>query len=141
MRDTSTGYLSHTPNWEPGPQVRNVPWPGIELVTLWFTGWSSIHPTTPARARKLCNILNLSFHICNMGLMWLIVTSKWIISWKPTSRYATDPLKNGGCYLSNVTNLESIQQLHNSSSKRLAWLTFWYIVFWSFSMHMYIIFS
>ena len=44
------GRLSHTPNWGPGLQPRHVPWLGIELATLWFTGWCSIHWATPARA-------------------------------------------------------------------------------------------
>ena len=43
-------YLSHTPNWGPGPQPRHVPWLGIEPVTLWFIGPCSIHWATPARA-------------------------------------------------------------------------------------------
>ena len=42
---------SHVPptgdlDWIPG----NVPWLGIELVTLWFAGWHSIHWATPVRA-------------------------------------------------------------------------------------------
>ena len=42
--------LSHTPYWGPGPQLRNVPWLGIEPATLRFVGWHSIHWATPARA-------------------------------------------------------------------------------------------
>ena len=38
------------PYWGPGPQPRHVPWLGIELVTLWFSGQNSIHWATPARA-------------------------------------------------------------------------------------------
>ena len=38
------------PHQGPGPQPRQVPWLGIEPVTLWFTGWRSIHWATPARA-------------------------------------------------------------------------------------------
>ena len=41
-RETSIGYLSHTPNQGPGLQPRHVPWPGIELATFWFAGH---HPT------------------------------------------------------------------------------------------------
>ena len=44
------GCLSRTPYWGPGLQPRHVPWLGIELVTLWFTGWHSIHWATPAMA-------------------------------------------------------------------------------------------
>ena len=34
-----------------GLQPRRVPWLGIKPVTLWFTGWCSIHWATPARAQ------------------------------------------------------------------------------------------
>ena len=44
------GCLWCVPYWGPGPQPRHVPWLGIEPVTLWFTGWCSIHWATPARA-------------------------------------------------------------------------------------------
>ena len=37
------GCFSHAPCWGPGPQPRHVPWLGIELATLWFTGWQSVH--------------------------------------------------------------------------------------------------
>ena len=43
------GCLSQAPYWGPGPQPRHVLWLGIELVTLCFTGWYSIHWATPAR--------------------------------------------------------------------------------------------
>ena len=50
-RETSMcGCHSCTPYWGPGPQPRNVPWLGIELATLWFTGCHSVHQATPARA-------------------------------------------------------------------------------------------
>ena len=38
------------PLWGPSLQPRHVPWLGIKLVTLWFTGQHSIHWATPARA-------------------------------------------------------------------------------------------
>ena len=41
--------LSPTPYWGPGPQPRHVSWLGMEPVTLWFTGWHSLHWTTPAK--------------------------------------------------------------------------------------------
>ena len=47
------GCLSHAPNWGPGPQPRHVPWLGIELATLCFSGPCSIHWVTPARANFL----------------------------------------------------------------------------------------
>ena len=50
-RETSMcGCLWSTPYWGPGLQPRHVPWLGIELVTLWFTGWCSVHWATPARS-------------------------------------------------------------------------------------------
>ena len=39
----------HAPNWGPGPQLRHVPWLGIEPATLWFTSPRSVHWATPAR--------------------------------------------------------------------------------------------
>ena len=53
VKDTLTGCLSHTPNQGPGPQLRNVPWLGIEPVTLQFAGWHSIHWATPVRILTL----------------------------------------------------------------------------------------
>ena len=37
------GCLAHTPNWGSGLQPRHVPWLGIELKPLWFSGQHSIH--------------------------------------------------------------------------------------------------
>ena len=45
------GCLSCTPYCGPGPQLRHMPWLGIEPVTLWFTGTCSIHWAAPARAQ------------------------------------------------------------------------------------------
>ena len=44
------GCLSCGSHWGPGLQPRHVSWLGIELATLWFTGWHSVHWATPARA-------------------------------------------------------------------------------------------
>ena len=50
-RETSIcGCLLHAPLLGTWPTTRHVPWLGIESVTLWFTGWHSVHWTTPARA-------------------------------------------------------------------------------------------
>ena len=50
-RDTSMcGCLLCAPYWGRGLRPRHVPWLSIELVTLWFAGWHSIHWATPARA-------------------------------------------------------------------------------------------
>ena len=38
-----SGCLSCATNWGPGPQPRHMPLLGIEPMTLWFTGWHSIH--------------------------------------------------------------------------------------------------
>ena len=38
---------------KPGLQPRHVPWLGIEPMTLWLTGWHSIHWATTARAELL----------------------------------------------------------------------------------------
>ena len=52
-RETSMcGCLLWGPYWGPGLQPRPVPWLGIELVTLWFTGPHSIYWATPARAQN-----------------------------------------------------------------------------------------
>ena len=61
QRKTSMcGWLSHIPYYGPGPQPRHVPWLGIELMTLWFAGWRSIHWAT---SQGLCPFLNWdSFH-------------------------------------------------------------------------------
>ena len=53
-RETSMcGCLLHSPNRGPGLQPSHVPRLGIEPVTIWFTGWHSIHWATPARAPGL----------------------------------------------------------------------------------------
>ena len=82
------GCLSHTLNYGLGPQPRHVPWLGIEPVTLWFTGWHSIHWATPARAIILFSIDHLyitsqnstkfmlktisppNLSLLNLGLSW-----------------------------------------------------------------------
>ena len=56
-RETSMcGCFLCTPYWGPAPQLRHVPWLGIKLATLWFTGSHSIHSATPAMAEE--NILD-----------------------------------------------------------------------------------
>ena len=47
------GCLLRDPHYGPGLQPRHVPWLGIEPVTLWFSGWCSIHWATPDRTRVL----------------------------------------------------------------------------------------
>ena len=50
-RDTSINCLLHAPNWGPGSQPRYMPWLGITVATLWFTGQHSIHWATQASCR------------------------------------------------------------------------------------------
>ena len=47
-----------------GLQPRHVPWLGIELATVWFAGWHSIHWPTPARARALSLEKQFLFSFC-----------------------------------------------------------------------------
>ena len=42
-RETSMcDCLLHAPYWGPGLKPKHVPWLGIKLMTLWFSGWHSI---------------------------------------------------------------------------------------------------
>ena len=45
--------LLRAPHWGPGLLPRHVPWLGIELAKLWFTGQRSIHWATSTRAPVL----------------------------------------------------------------------------------------
>ena len=67
-RNIHVGCLSHTPFWGPGLQPRHVPRMGIEPVTLWFTGWCSVHWATPTRA--------LFYR-----LLYLFIHSSWWETW------------------------------------------------------------
>ena len=42
--------LSHTPNWGPGPQPRQMSWLGIEPATFQFKGQYSVHWAISSRA-------------------------------------------------------------------------------------------
>ena len=50
VRHSNVWLLLAHPHQRPKPQPRHVPWLGIELATLWFSGRHSIHWATPARA-------------------------------------------------------------------------------------------
>ena len=52
-RNTNVWLPLTCPYWGPGPQPRHMPWLEIELVTLWFAGWCSIHWATPTRTMYL----------------------------------------------------------------------------------------
>ena len=67
--------LTHPQAGDLALQPRHVPWPGTELVTLWFAGRRSTHWATPARAAKVfywqlnglpnvCSLIML-FALCN----------------------------------------------------------------------------
>ena len=66
--------LMHTPYWGPGLQPRHVPWLGIEPVTLWFTGWRSIHWAAPAR--NPCN--------SKKGILFFFKIEKSFFNWLTT---------------------------------------------------------
>ena len=72
------------PHWGPGPQPRHVPWLGIELETLWFTGLCSIHWATPARAEciaaKVYSNFCFTLPSCHNGKDWNTQNSK-IMTW------------------------------------------------------------
>ena len=63
-RDTLIGCLSYTPNWEPGPQARHMPWLGIEPAT-------SVHWATPARAKWTFNAVHKSRVMFGVILHWI----------------------------------------------------------------------
>ena len=64
--------------------ARHVPWRGIELETLWFTGWRSIHWATPARA--ICNFFYTLIHTALSSCARLAVLGKAfsLTHWKKT---------------------------------------------------------
>ena len=66
------------PYWGPDPQPRHVPWLGIELVTLWFTGRHSIHRGTPARANfaLLYMLIDISSHVSKL-FSWQVIQKLW----------------------------------------------------------------
>ena len=78
------GCLSGTPYWGPVPQPRHVPRLGIELATLWFAGWHSIHWATPARAR---GVILISVNSATIQKILLKFTKSNIIkfSWQSLS--------------------------------------------------------
>ena len=66
------GCVLHAPHWGAGPQPRHVPWLGIEPPTLQFTGWHSIHWTTPDRAGDMFQFLSIYLGV---GLLSHLVRS------------------------------------------------------------------
>ena len=65
MSQTSIGCLLYAPCWGVGSQPRHVPWWGIELATLWFTGQHSVHWATLAGAHLVIFLLKI--------LQWLLI--------------------------------------------------------------------
>ena len=68
VRETSVGYLSHAPIWEPGPQLRHVHWLGMKPATFCSTGQSSVHWATPAMAFCLFLYWIICLLICRNSL-------------------------------------------------------------------------
>ena len=86
------GCLSCTPYWIPGPQPRHVPWLGIKLATLRFSGQHSIHWATPARERIFCLFLSFFlFSVCFCFSFCLVTTRVCLLSeYKSCQRHNTD---------------------------------------------------
>ena len=61
--------LLYVPNWVPGLQLRHVTWLGIQLVILWFTGWCSIHWTTPARAGEVLHATSILAKLLSFAII------------------------------------------------------------------------
>ena len=57
------GCLSSAPCWGLSLQPRQVPWLGIEPVTLWFSDRHSIHRATPARAGHINSLFPQAYDI------------------------------------------------------------------------------
>ena len=85
----------------PATQACDVPWLGIELVTLWFAGQHSIHWATPARAGSyifvtliMTTYLTVSFHRkIHHFFLYKIVYKISEVSWTPYSQPVPDPGK------------------------------------------------
>ena len=88
--------LSHTLRWGPGPKPRDVPWLGIELATLLFTGQHSIHWATRARDISLfdssypsgCEVIsywgfNWWLHFTLAFYWWLMMSSLFFMYFWP----------------------------------------------------------
>ena len=67
------GCLSRAPYWGSGLHPRHVPWLGIEPVTLWFTGWHSIHWATPARAPFYSTLERMAYCFFVLSLMTSVI--------------------------------------------------------------------
>ena len=71
------GCPSCAPCWGSGLQPGYVPWLGIEPVTLWFTGWCSIHWATPAKA--VLHILSWVFNAGSLTHSPNSTSNQWCI--------------------------------------------------------------
>ena len=73
------GCLLHAPHWGPGLQPRHVSWLGMEPVTLWFTGWHSIHGGTPARLFfTISNSISQTMFHKTMAFLEILRNVLWI---------------------------------------------------------------
>ena len=67
VRETSIDCFSHIPNWGPGLQPRQMPWPGIKLVTPWFAGQQTHWARQPE-----CSLKNKKKREINISYMFYL---------------------------------------------------------------------
>ena len=115
-------WLPHAhPDWGPGPQTRHMPWLGIELATLWFTGWCSIHWTTPARAKCLFVFFNLTLQVNFVWIDVFMISIRFKIHFPQKQHYkrGRERIEKGdGAAHSNVNILQKSQSQQLSFPQR-----------------------
>ena len=83
-RETSTcGCLSCGPHWGPGPQLRHVPWLGIEQATLWFTAHAQSTELHQPGLLFFFFFCNYSKHVESRDCLQAILSSPWLPSQLP----------------------------------------------------------
>ena len=96
------GCLLHTPYWGPGPQPRHVPWPGTELVTLWFKGLHSIHWELHQPGLAQSFWMQQSPSTC-LTQWWLL--PHWLVQWSHHYSCMHIPVHSpwllGSCYINS----------------------------------------
>ena len=83
-RETLIDCLSQGPSWETGLQARLVPWPGIKLVTLQFTGQCSIHWEKRSQSKKKLEILRWQQQGITLSMEFFWVQGLVWLSWPHT---------------------------------------------------------
>ena len=71
----------HTPNPGCDLQLRHVSWLGIELQTFRFGAWCSIHWDTLARAIIFKNNLVITYNLCRLYLVSLVLLITFSFGW------------------------------------------------------------